>query len=182
MVKNTKNSLDRGIVRNHQILHNIILYSVFALYLLILFALLFMKKQSFRSVSLVPFRSIAEYLSDEILRRSFALGNLLGNVVLFVPLGGYLTLFNRDKRIFTNVLWIVLISAAAEALQYLFRVGATDIDDVILNGLGGFIGVAAYRILLLVFKDTEKVRTAIEIIAPVTGAVFFLALFIYNTL
>lgn len=180
MEKRRKNSMDKRVKTNCRIFHDLLLYSVFAFYLLVLFALLFMKKQSFSSVSLVPFRTIAEYLSDEVLRRSFALSNLLGNVVLFVPLGGYLTLFNRDKRIYTNVQWIVLISAAAEALQYLFRVGATDIDDVILNGLGGFIGVAAYRILLLVLKDTGKVRTAIEIIAPVTGIVFFLALFLYN--
>lgn len=172
--------MEKGTKRKYQILHDLLLYSVFALYLLVLFALLFMKKQSFRSVSLVPFRSIAEYLSDDVLRRSFALSNLLGNIVLFIPLGGYLTLFNRNKRVYTNVLRILVISAAAEVLQYLFRVGATDIDDVILNGLGGFLGVAAYRVLLLVFKDTDRVRTAIEIIAPVTGIVFFLALFCYN--
>lgn len=165
----------------HRILHNFLLYSVFIFYIVILFALLFMNRRSFSSINIVPFHSIITYLSsDDILLRSFALSNVLGNIVLFIPLGVYLTLFNRDKRLYKNVLWIILISSSAESLQYIFKIGACDIDDVILNSLGGFIGIAAYRTLLLIFKDVHKVKYANEIIAPIGGIVSFLILFLYN--
>ncbi len=167
--------------RHHRIIHNFLLYSVFAFYIVILFALLFMKRHSFSSINVVPFRSIISYLSDgNIVLHSFALSNVLGNIVLFIPLGVYLTLFNSDKRLYKNVLWIILIGLSVEIIQYIFKIGVTDIDDVILNGLGGFIGIAAYRILLLLFKDVSKVRYAVEIIAPITGIVCFLILFLYN--
>lgn len=164
---------------HHRILHNFLLYSVFAFYITILFALLFMNRRSFSSINIVPFRSIISYLSGgDIILHGFALSNVLGNIVLFIPLGVYLTLLNRDKRLYKNALWIILISLSAEIIQYIFKIGASDIDDVILNGLGGFIGIAAYRTLLLIFKDANKVRYAIEIIAPIASIVSFLILFL----
>ncbi|WP_343248330.1 VanZ family protein [Diplocloster hominis] len=164
-------------------LHNFVLYSVFLFYIFVLCVLLFRTIHPARSLNLVPFRSIINYLSgrDQIMH-TFALSNVLGNIVLFIPLGIYLTLFHRDKRIFKNLLWIVIISLTVEIIQYTFRLGIGDIDDIILNSLGGFLGIAAYRMLLLIFKDTGKVRRIIEIIAPIGGIASFLILFLYNTL
>ncbi|MER1987918.1 MAG: VanZ family protein [Solibacillus sp.] len=164
-----------------QILLNILLYSVFAFYLVILFGLLFMKTHSFSSINLVPFHSIGSYLfSDDKLLRAFAFSNVVGNIVLFVPLGVYLPLFIREKSILKNVLWIILISALVEILQFVFRVGASDIDDVILNGLGGFIGIIAYRILLKMFVDFSKVKFAVTLVAPIAAILSVLGLVIYN--
>lgn len=164
-----------------QILLNILLYSVFAFYLVILFGLLFMKAHSFSSINIVPFYSIGNYLfSDDKLLRAFAFSNVVGNIVLFVPLGVYLPLFIREKSILKNVLWIILISALVEILQFVFRVGASDIDDVILNGLGGFIGVIAYRILLKILVDFSKTRFAVTLIAPIAAILSVLGLIIYN--
>ncbi len=169
-------------MKNHRhIFHNFLLYSVFAFYLLVLIALLFMNRYSFRSINIVPFRTIINYLlGSNLIIRSFALSNVLGNIVLFIPLGIYLTLFNRDKRIYKNVLWIFLISLSVEILQYIFMIGVSDIDDVILNCVGGFIGITVYRVLLLKLKDLKKVRYSIEILAPIGGIVSFFILFIYN--
>ena len=164
-----------------QILLNILLYSVFAFYLVILFGLLFMKAHSFSSINIVPFHSIGSYLfSDDKLLRAFAFSNVVGNIVLFVPLGVYLPLFIREKSILKNVLWIILISALVEILQFVFRVGASDIDDVILNGLGGFIGIIAYKILLKMFVDFSKVKFAVTLIAPIAAILSVLGLVIYN--
>lgn len=164
-----------------QILLNILLYSVFAFYLVILFGLLFMKAHSFSSINIVPFHSIGNYLfSDNEILRAFAFSNVVGNIVLFVPLGVYLPLFIREKSILKNVLWIILISALVEILQFVFRVGASDIDDVILNGLGGFIGIIAYRILLKMFVDFSKVKFAVTLVAPIAAILSVLGLVIYN--
>jgi len=161
--------------------HNLLLYSVFSFYIVILLALLFTKRYSFRSLNLIPFHSIISYLSgQDIISHSFALSNVLGNVILFVPLGVYLTLFNRDKNFYKNFLWIILFSIFAEIMQYILSVGVSDVDDVILNGLGGAIGIAFYKILFLIFENHKKVRYCIEIIAPVIGLIGFFVLFLYN--
>lgn len=83
----------------------------------------------------------------------------MGNIVLFFPLGFYITLLNRNKKISVNVCLIALISTLAEIAQYLFSVGVTDIDDVILNTLGGFMGILAFKLIydfLRRNKETEQ--------------------------
>lgn len=167
--------------KEHSILTNLLLYAVFAFYILILFFLVFMKRSSFQSINMIPFRSIISYLfDDDLIIRSFAFSNIAGNIVLFIPLGGYITLFNHDKRLYKNLFYIVLISTSIEIMQYVFKVGASDIDDVILNGLGGTIGILIYKGLLFIQKDTKKVRYTVAIFAPIVFIIFLLALFIYN--
>lgn len=149
------------------IFHNILLYAVFGVYIFILLAFLFFKASSLQAVNLVPFHSITDYLFND---GTLSLGNVLGNVVLFLPPGIYLTLFNRTKKITINTLWIVLISVAVEILQYVMRVGVTDIDDVLLNGLGGFLGIIIFKIIYKIFKN--KTRYVIEIASLIVGFTF----------
>ena len=168
--------------RTQQILLDLLLYSVFALYLVILFGLLFMKAHSLSSINIVPFHSISIILfSDNPVLRAFAFSNVIGNIVLFVPLGVYLPLFIGEKNILKNVLWIILISVLVEILQFIFKVGVSDIDDVILNGFGGFIGVIAYKILLKTLVDFKKTRFAVTLIAPIVAVLSIVGLIIYNS-
>jgi len=163
------------------IFHNILLYSIFLIYIAILFMLLFMRSNSSRSYNIIPFHTINNYLfSDDIIIRSFAVSNLVGNIILFFPLGAYITLFNRNKSVRTNVIWVLIIGVVVEICQYILMRGVADIDDIILYLLGGGIGIMAYRTLLFFFKDAKRVRYVVEIIAPITGVIFFLALFLYN--
>ena len=113
-------------------------YSVMLTYILILFGVLFCKRRvgSIRSVNLIPFREIMNYfLGNDIIVRNFAWSNLLGNVVVFIPLGIYLTMLRRDKSVIFNTLIITLFSILAEIIQFVFSVGVADIDDVILNSV-----------------------------------------------
>ena len=50
-----------------------------------------------------------------------------------------------------NVCIIVLVSVIVEIAQYLFKVGATDIDDVILNTLGGLLGILIFKLIYKFF-------------------------------
>ncbi len=159
-------------------LHNILLYSVLGIYILILFAFLFLKRTSFCSVNLVPFKSIMNYLNGDLVARAFAVNNILGNIVLFFPLGVYISLLNTNKNTGVSVCLVAFISAAAEAAQYLFRVGTLDIDDVILNTLGGLAGILTFKLIRRIFG--EKARTAIEISAPITGFIAVLILILSN--
>jgi len=156
-----------------------LLYGVLALYVVSLASLLFVRvaspvggysaiRPNFRSVNLVPFRQITEYLSGGM-PKSVAFINLIGNVVVFIPLGVYLALFGKDKGIPINLLFVFLISVSVEALQYAFACGASDIDDVLLNCLGGMIGILIHKALLLLLKSRERTRTAVVLVSIIVG-------------
>ena len=127
----------------------------------------------------ISFHSISAYLfSDDMVSRAFALSNLLGNIAIFIPMGVYLPLLIRRKSIFVNTVCVALISAVVEVLQYIFAVGSADIDDVILNTVGGLIGVSLFRVMELLLKDQTK--KAVTVLAPVGGIFSFLILFLVN--
>jgi glycopeptide antibiotics resistance protein len=105
--------------------------------------------------------------SDKI--RSFAFGNVVGNIVIFVPLGIYLPLLKKDKRLFANLLTIFMVSLVVEIIQGLLGIGVSDIDDIILNSLGGGIGVLGYHILYFIFRDEKKLLTIFTILSTIGG-------------
>jgi len=74
--------------------------------------------------------------------------NLAGNVLGFVPFG-FLTpvLFPIAKRMVSVICLTFLLSLGFETLQLVFRVGSFDVDDLLLNTLGGILGYIVYRIV-----------------------------------
>lgn len=160
-----------------------LLYGVMGLYFLILFLLLFGKRPvgTFQSVNLIPFHEIGAYLfGGDIARRAFGLGNILGNIVIFIPLGLYVSFLHRKGKLLSNTAVVAAVSTAAEVAQYLFRVGAADIDDVILNTLGGFLGALLFYALNRWFKGGAK--TAITFLAPAGGLLIFAMLILGGNL
>ena len=152
--------------RNTNFYINLLLYGVFAFYILLLGLILFRTHHQTRSVNLVPFWGVVSYISGNDLvsgqdsaavLHAFALLNLLANIFIFVPCGVYITLFRKGKGIWKNVLWIFVISTAVEIVQFIFKLGIGDIDDVILNTIGGLLGVLICRSLYLICKDDFKV-------------------------
>ncbi len=94
--------------------------------------------------NLVPFKTILPQLRGEP-RWSSAIINLLGNTVLFVPLGFLVTLVYPRIRWRTALAVAVAVGLAMEGMEGLFRVGIVDVDDVILNALGVMIGYCLCR-------------------------------------
>lgn len=166
------------------------LYLVLAFYLLLLFLILFRQRHSVRSFNLVPFRGIFSYLTgidlisgteDPAFLRGFALSNLLGNIVIFIPLGVYFTLLNPKKGIWRNTLLVMAVSAAVEMVQFAFQLGIGDVDDVILNGIGGLLGVLLCKGLYRLCKEDEAgVRRTVAIFAPIAGILSFAILILQN--
>lgn len=100
----------------------------------------------------VPFETINRYLrhlgySNPRIVRS-AVVNLVGNVVMFIPLGAFLpALFLKLNR-----WWKVLLAGAGiivlvELTQMLTLLGTCDVDDLTLNVLGIWLGYGLYRLI-----------------------------------
>lgn len=86
-----------------------------------------------RELHLIPFR--------EIWGASTWFGpifNIVGNMVLFVPLGILAYMMLRSIRGATLVGF--LVSLSIEVLQYAFALGVSDIDDLIWNTCGALFG------------------------------------------
>ncbi len=65
-----------------------------------------------------------------------------GNIAIFIPLGYFLCHgLNRGKLKILLVILPIIISSAIEISQYYFCMGHPDVDDVILNVIGFYIGV-----------------------------------------
>jgi glycopeptide antibiotics resistance protein len=149
----------------------VFLYGIFICYILLLIKILFLSRISHlehRSINLIPFYSIMEYISGRSANiKAFAFSNVVGNIVIFIPLGTYLSLFKNDKRVISNLLFIFIVSLFVEIIQGLLGIGASDIDDIILNCLGGLIGISGYKFLLFILRDEKKVHTAITILSAI---------------
>ncbi|MFJ1244953.1 VanZ family protein, partial [Bacillus amyloliquefaciens] len=81
----------------------------------------------------------------------------------------YIILHKKHRSIMKNLFIILLSSLAIEATQFIFALGALDIDDIILNVMGGFIGLAFYKMFEKLFKDENRIRTAISILSLIVG-------------
>ena len=120
----------------------------------ILFATILTRTPGDYEAILTPFASLtAARIQPELYRE------MLMNVFLFFPLG--LTLSNalprkwhRWLRIILTTLIGCILSAGIEYAQYCCALGMAEVDDVICNTLGAFIGTTS----LLIAHATEKYR------------------------
>ncbi|KGR78029.1 teicoplanin resistance protein VanZ [Ureibacillus manganicus DSM 26584] len=122
------------------------------LYALVLLILLYFRPGGANngSVNLIPLETISYYLTDSV---SFliALYNLGANIGLFIPFG----LYYRYVKNAPSMMQLILISIGSisliEFVQFLTRRGSLDIDDLILNVLGVFLGYIIFPVFRKVF-------------------------------
>ena len=101
------------------------------------------------SINIIPLRTIIEFLTSGYNLKTITT-NLLGNIAAFMPMGFLLPIvFNKLNRL-RKVIYISFIaSLMIEIMQYILSVGASDIDDVILNVLGAVLGYWIMRCVRL---------------------------------
>jgi len=112
-------------------------------------------------VNLEPFKTIDIYQT---------LGKqILGNFVMLLPLGIYLPLLYTKLRkaysFFAVLLICFLVSIGIELLQLATSYRSTDIDDVILNTLGGCTGFIIYLLIKTIIapkKSIDQTNTVIR--------------------
>lgn len=114
----------------------------------------------------IPFQSILSSFRDGL--RS-TLRAVAGNIVLFLPLGALLPLIERKNSCFWRCLLIALLcSVCIELSQYLLGLGVgyryrnVDVDDLLLNTLGGALGWGIYQLVPRAWKKPFERKTAKE--------------------
>ncbi|MEK4661310.1 VanZ family protein [Priestia sp. FSL H7-0729] len=123
------------------------------LYTLIMGNLLFVSGRTagmYYQYNLIPFETIRPLLLERERYHTDAwVKNLFGNIVLFIPLGIWIPwLFRRCHSFLTFTSTVVLLLLGVEVTQLITRVGSFDVDDIILNTIGAWIGYAGFKLFL----------------------------------
>ena len=72
--------------------------------------------------------------------------NIFGNVLIFMPFGFFLPMASRYRSFFSAVCYSFALSACVESFQLVSRLGSLDVDDLLLNTLGGALGYLVFMI------------------------------------
>ncbi len=113
----------------------------FIIYLLLLYYIVTFQDNSYGTNNLIPFREIFRYdVSSKLFFK-----NVIGNILLFLPFGIFISNYIKNKTFFPTLLLSFIVSCAIEFTQSV--IGRTaDIDDVILNTVGGVLGYLVYKL------------------------------------
>ena len=109
----------------------------------------------------IPFKEIMRYdIAAPLFWR-----NVVGNIVVFAPFGYIITdiiyMFTKRMNVFISFGFTVLMSSSIEFIQ-MFIGRSFDIDDIILNSLGGLIGFIAFVIMKKIFKEDNFITNTVK--------------------
>lgn len=121
----------------------IYLYLVYAIYLFLLFVVLFAKAKRYHAYFFDPF--------DFLIWEKRVIVEAILNVLYLIPLGGLYGLKAKNWEFVVIALTTIL---GIETLQYVFYVGTFAISDILLNFIGCTIGYIFARFVLLKTKKT----------------------------
>jgi len=156
---------------NKKIMITKILFGIYIFFLLwiILFKLSFSFSQFIglskeQSINLIPF-----YYPAEV---NFHLKEVIANIIIFIPLGVYLKMLDVNSK--KVILYGIVFSILLEVSQFIFKIGASDITDLITNTVGTILGVCGYILLERTFKNKEKINDVLIIISLIFTILFLL--------
>lgn len=152
----------------------LLLYLIFILIFFLRINRLFSPDYSaYRHINIVPFKTIIDYIiGDYTFYR--AIGNLFLNIVFFIPAGISIEILFY-KRTIKNIKYIFYCSLLIEIIQYIFGTGISDIDDIILNLIGGILGIYTFRfaVKIIEYNRAFKLFCILALIIEMTLLFFF---------
>ena len=93
------------------------------------------------------FREIKRFIIYRDQLGAFAVfANLAGNILIFVPYGFFISLASRSRGFFKTLFFSMGLSLCVEITQLFSRVGSFDVDDILLNTVGGVVGYIIFLI------------------------------------
>ena len=116
-----------------------------------------------RAINLIPFKE-----ND--------LKEILINIVLFIPYGMYLRELTKKKSLTVGI--IILTSFIFEVLQYILHIGISDITDVMMNTLGGIIGILIIFILKKKIDNNRNLNDSLKYLLSIIPFIMIFLLFL----
>lgn len=140
----------------------VICWMLFLAYIAILVYFLFFSEKLGREATgefrynLRPFQEIIRCIRHWSVLRQLALINLVGNVVAFMPFGFFLPLLSvKERRVVMILLLTFELSLVIEVIQLFTGVGSFDVDDLLLNTIGGWLGYGCYCLFAKMTRNSR---------------------------
>lgn len=134
----------------------------------------FKKRQS--GINTTPFVSVKKIYNSSK-SNNYKFKNIAGNVLGFLPLGFLLPfLVFRRFGIPLSILSVIGISSGFEYIQLYTGCGVFDVDDIILNSLGGVIGTFMWgmvRVLQFLIAPKKTMNFAMRSLPCRSKRLFF---------
>jgi glycopeptide antibiotics resistance protein len=168
------------LIKNHKkIIFYKELYSlIFILYILCLFEVVTFQDVNYGTSNFIPFKEIFRY---DFGTRLFV-KNIVGNILLFLPYGYFVSEYLKSNNARITICLTVLVSTTIEFVQ--LYIGRTfDIDDIILNTVGGILGYLFYTLmkkLVSILPDAVKNDNVINFIVVIVILIVILYSFNLN--
>ncbi len=165
------------------VIYKEIIALIFIIYILCLYYVLTYQNTGYGGVNFTPFKEMFRYTigSTKFMK------NIVGNILLFVPFGFFAAYYVDTKKVMPPILISLAVSLCAEGIQY--HIGRVfDVDDIILNVLGGFlgsllfIGLSAIRSHLPKFMKSDGFMNFLIITIIVILVLFALGINIFSYL
>ena len=131
------------------VLHKELLMLFFVIYVLLLYYIVTFQDNNYGTNNFIPFKEIFRYkINTQLFYK-----NIVGNILLFIPFGLFLSYYIKPKSFLPPLFLSVSVSTLIEVVQSV--IGRTaDVDDIILNSVGGIIG---YLLYLFFNKISDKI-------------------------
>lgn len=97
--------------------------------------------------NLVLFKEIKRFIEYRKELGPFAVfTNLFGNILIFVPFGFFISVASKTRGFFMTLFYSFGLSLCVEVFQLVTKVGSFDVDDLLLNTIGGVLGYILFSI------------------------------------
>lgn len=104
---------------------------------------------------------------------------MISNIVAFIPLGVMLGVNFKQVGFRYKIAVIFAVSLAVETIQFALAIGVTDVTDMIMNTLGGFIGLAVYDVLSKRTNGSYLDRCILVAGTVILLAIIYLRIFVF---
>lgn len=134
------------------VFHEELILLLFVTYILLLFELVTIRDVEFGGVNWMPFREILRYdFGTDLFYRQ-----VIGNIILFIPFGYFATYYSKLTKI-RHIFFVTFITSTTIEVVQRFIGRSFDVDDIILNVVGGIIGFLLFIGLDAIRKKLPKI-------------------------
>lgn len=136
------------------VLYKELLGLCFIIYVMCLFYVVTFQDVNWSTSNFIPFKEMFRYpVGSKLFFK-----NVLGNMIMFMPYGFFVSYFLKLKKPVSIFLLSVLTSFTIEFTQ--LQIGRVfDVDDILLNIIGSFLGFFAYYFIV---KIKEKLPPVLK--------------------
>ena len=133
------------------VFHRELLALIFIIYILCLYYVVTYQDVSNGGINLIPFKEMFRYSFGS----SKFIKNVIGNILMFLPFGFFISYYLKANKLGYPFILTLIVSLTIELVQ--LRIGRIfDIDDIILNVIGGFCGFLIYVALSAIESRLPK--------------------------